>query len=129
MIIDSCHEAISRRTHCLGDGQLPNSPYRCTSGSAQCYEYDLFLHSCTCFDGLQKALTDIMLLYLLPYSPDLNPIEESFSTWKAYLRRCGATLEDAEDPIFSLLESVGCVNATTAAHWFYHAGYIVDQEE
>jgi transposase len=30
------------------------------------------------------------LLYLPPYSPDLNPIEEAFSKIKALLRRAGA---------------------------------------
>ncbi|PPQ84932.1 hypothetical protein CVT24_000123, partial [Panaeolus cyanescens] len=54
-------------------------------------------------DTLQEVLNDalVMLLYLPPYSPDLNPIEESFSTWKAYLRRNSRTLEAAygNDPI------------------------------
>ena len=30
------------------------------------------------------------LLYLPPYSPDLNPIEQAYSKLKAYLRRIGA---------------------------------------
>lgn len=30
------------------------------------------------------------LLYLPPYSPDLNPIEQAFSKLKAHLRRIGA---------------------------------------
>jgi transposase len=67
-----------------------------------------------------------MLLYLPPYSPDLNPIEESFSTWKAYLRRQGRSLQDDEDPILMLLESVGCITADMAVNWIHHAGYIVD---
>lgn len=67
-----------------------------------------------------------MLLYLPPYSPDLNPIEESFSTWKAYLRRYGETLDDVNDPIFALLETTGCVTSMMAVHWFLHAGYIVE---
>ncbi|KAF8289103.1 hypothetical protein DL93DRAFT_2031535, partial [Clavulina sp. PMI_390] len=29
------------------------------------------------------------LVYLSPYSPDFNPIEESFSTLKAHIRRHG----------------------------------------
>lgn len=35
-------------------------------------------------ETLQDVLNEngIMLLYLPPYSPDLNPIEESFSTCK-----------------------------------------------
>ena len=69
-----------------------------------------------------------MLLYLPPYSPDLSPIEESFSTWKAYLRRCGSTLQDIEDPIFTLLDSIGCITAEMATQWFHHAGYIVNNE-
>ena len=69
-----------------------------------------------------------MLLYLPPYSPDLSPIEESFSTWKAYLRRCGLTLQDIEDPIFTLLDSIGCITAEMATQWFHHAGYIVNNE-
>jgi len=66
-----------------------------------------------------------MLLYLPPYSPDLSPIEESFSTWKAHLQRSGSTLEDMEDPIFTLLDSIGCITAEMAVHWFHHTGYIV----
>ncbi|EJD36394.1 hypothetical protein AURDEDRAFT_74222, partial [Auricularia subglabra TFB-10046 SS5] len=30
------------------------------------------------------------LIYLLPYSPDYNPIEEMFSAFKAYVRRHGS---------------------------------------
>jgi hypothetical protein len=36
-------------------------------------------------------------------------LEQSFSTWKAYLQRCGTTI--VEDPIFMLLDSIGCVTA------------------
>lgn len=68
----------------------------------------------------------IMLLYLPPYSPDLNPIEESFSTWKAYLCRHGAIIREDEDPIQALLDSCGCVTAEMARRWFIHAGYIFD---
>jgi transposase len=71
-----------------------------------------------------------MLLYLPPYSPDLNPIEESFSTCiyilnhdftltliysdylgKAHLRRHGVNLwnEYLEDPILVLMDSVGYI--------------------
>ncbi|KAF7373112.1 Tc1-mariner class transposase [Mycena sanguinolenta] len=77
-------------------------------------------------DLLQEVLNEngIMLLFLSPYSPDLNPIEESFSTWKAYLRRHGQTIQEAEDPIAALLESTSCITAEMAEEWFRHAGYI-----
>lgn len=82
-----------------------------------------------------------MLLYLPTYSPDLNPIEESFSTCahismyivlsahfvagKVYICRNGTILRAAEDPIGVLLESCGCITAEMAEGWFHHAGYIV----
>ena len=69
-----------------------------------------------------------MLLYLPPCSPDLSPIEESFSTWKAHLRRNGVILRNAEDPIFTLLESVGCITAEMAENWFKHVGYVVNDD-
>jgi hypothetical protein len=85
-----------------------------------------------------------MLLYLPPYSPDLNPIEESFSTcefflqffWvigsvvligKAYLRCNAFFIQQAEDPILALLESCVCITADMARGWFRHAGYIVTE--
>lgn len=36
----------------------------------------------------------VRLIYLPPYSPDLNPIEEMFSSFKAYIRRHGARLRE-----------------------------------
>ena len=41
------------------------------------------------------------LLYLPPYSPDLNPIEESFSKIKRFLRKAGARTREA------LVEAMG----------------------
>jgi len=41
------------------------------------------------------------LLYLPPYSPDLNPIEQAFSKIKALLRRAGARIREA------LVEAIG----------------------
>lgn len=81
-----------------------------------------------------------MILFLPPYSPDLNPIELSFSTCelmpfhckcyvliffvgKAYLRRNGLIIREAEDPILALLESTACVTGEMARGWFKHAGY------
>ncbi|KAF7352249.1 Tc1-mariner class transposase [Mycena venus] len=77
-------------------------------------------------DLLQEVLNEngIMVLYLPPYSPDLNPIEESFSTWKAYLRRHGEIIHESEDPIAALLESTSCITPEMAEGWFRHAGYI-----
>jgi len=68
---------------------------------------------------------EVMLLYLPPYSPDLSPIEPSFSTWKANLRRNGGLIQADNDPIHALLDSLGCITAEMARNWFCDAGYIV----
>jgi len=61
------------------------------------------------------------LLYLPPYSPDLNPIEEAFSKLKAAMRRAGARTREA------LLEAMGlaldAVTARDARGFFEHRGY------
>jgi transposase len=63
------------------------------------------------------------LLYLPPYSPDLNPIEEAFAKLKALLRRAGARTREA------LIEAMGraldVVTAGDARGFFEHRGYRV----
>lgn len=61
------------------------------------------------------------LLYLPPYSPDLNPIEESFSKIKRFLRTAGARTREA------LVEAMGkaleAVSANDVQGFFAHCGY------
>jgi transposase len=61
------------------------------------------------------------LLYLPPYSPDLNPIEEAFAKLKALLRRAEARTREV------LLEAMGraldAVTASDARGFFEHRGY------
>lgn len=61
------------------------------------------------------------LLYLPPYSPDLNPIEEAFSKVKGLLRKACARTRDA------LVEAMGwalsAVSARDARGFFEHCGY------
>jgi transposase len=61
------------------------------------------------------------LVFLPPYSPDLNPIEEAFSKVKQLVRRAGARTREA------LVEAIGralaAVTPEDAAGWFDHAGY------
>jgi transposase len=61
------------------------------------------------------------LLFLPPYSPDLNPIEEAFAKLKAWLRRVGARSREA------LLDAIDAAIATITLDdvlgWFTHAGY------
>jgi transposase len=61
------------------------------------------------------------LLYLPPYSPDLNPIEEAFAKIKGLLRKVGARTREA------LLEAIGraleAVTTKNAWGFFEHRGY------
>jgi transposase len=61
------------------------------------------------------------LLYLPPYSPDLNPIEQAFSKVKGLLRRAEARARE------SLIEAMGvalcAVSARDARGFFGHCGY------
>jgi transposase len=64
---------------------------------------------------------DCELIYLPPYSPDLNPIEEAFSKIKRFLREVRARLRGA------LVDAIGraldAVSARDAENFFEHCGY------
>jgi len=61
------------------------------------------------------------LMYLPPYSPDLNPIEEAFSKIKGTLRRVEARTRE------TLIEALGAaISAVTPSDdriFFEHSGY------
>jgi transposase len=61
------------------------------------------------------------VLYLPPYSPDFNPIEQMWSKIKAYLRMTKARSVDA------LLNAIplafGTIRTSDVFSWFKHAGY------
>jgi transposase len=61
------------------------------------------------------------LLYLPPYSPDFNPIEEAFAKVKALLRKAGARTREA------LVEALGAaldaVTVRDARGFLEHCGY------
>jgi transposase len=61
------------------------------------------------------------LLYLPPYSPDLNPIEEAFAKLKALLRRAGARSREAL--IEAMSGALKAVTTSDARGFFEHRGY------
>jgi len=67
------------------------------------------------------------LLYLPPYSPDLNPIEEAFSKIKRLLRIIEARTKE------TLVEGIGkalnVVGASDARGFFTHCGYGGPQQQ
>jgi transposase len=62
------------------------------------------------------------LLYLPPYSPDFNPIEEAFSKIKALLRKVEARSREAL--IDAIGRGISMVTAEDARGFFDHCGYI-----
>ena len=61
------------------------------------------------------------LLYLPPYSPDLNPIEKAWFKLKQFLRAAKARTAEALDQAIS--EALKTITADNAAAWFRHCGY------
>jgi transposase len=72
----------------------------------------------------------VKLLYLPPYSPDLNPIEEAFSFIKTYIRRHGLRFRDLvasgdpANPLMFLYEAMDQVTLSAAKGWISHSGYM-----
>lgn len=84
---------------------------------------------------LLKPPSGMHLLYLPAYSPWLNPIEEGFSSMKAWIRANRSyaldTLADGagEDvnPRWMLAEAVeAALTPENAAGWFRHSGYVAE---
>ncbi len=66
------------------------------------------------------------LMFLPPYSPDLNPIEMIFAKVKQLLRSLGCRTRDA---LWQAMQSVlDCVTATDAANCFRHCGYTLQMD-
>lgn len=61
------------------------------------------------------------LLFLPPYSPDYNPIEEAFSKIKGILRKAQARTREAL--IEALGVAISAVSARDARGFFEHGGY------
>jgi len=63
------------------------------------------------------------LLYLPPYSPDFNPIEQAWSKIKQQLRSAKArSLETLESAI---RDALATITPNNAAAWFAHCGYAI----
>ena len=61
------------------------------------------------------------LVFLPPYSPDLNPIEEAFGKIKQLVRKAGARTREAL--VEAIARALSAVTSEDAAGWFAHAGY------
>ena len=67
------------------------------------------------------------LVYLPPYSPDLNPIEEAFSKVKRILRKIAVRTKEAL--IEAMGRALGAVSARDARGFFAHCGYRIPAQQ
>ena len=74
--------------------------------------------------GIQQAIAaaGAAVLYLPPYSPDLNPIEKLFSKLKALLRK--AAKRSTEDLWREIGELLNTVSTSECANYFASSGYV-----
>ena len=74
--------------------------------------------------GVRQAIASVgaTLLYLPPYSPDLNPIEKLFAKLKALLRRAAKrSVEQLWNEIGALLDTIA---PNECANYFASSGYV-----
>src|SRR5919202_2776423 len=73
--------------------------------------------------GIAKAIAarQAQLIYLPPYSPDLNPVEQAFAKYKALLRKA------AERTVEGLWQAIGQIadlfSPAECRNFFNNAGY------
>ena len=74
-------------------------------------------------EGVRERIeaTGAELLYLPPYSPDFNPIEQAWSKLKQRLR--GAKARTAEALEQAVAEALEAITPDNASAWFRHCGY------
>lgn len=75
-------------------------------------------------DGVEQAIlaTGATVLYLPPYSPDLNPIEKLFSKLKALLRKAATrSVDSLWQEIGNLLNSI---SSQECSNYFLSRGYV-----
>ena len=65
----------------------------------------------------------ILLFFLPPYSPDLNPIEEAFSYVKTYLREHDELLQSITNPMHVIQSAFHSITKNHCKSWINHSGY------
>jgi transposase len=75
-------------------------------------------------EGIQQAIAaaGAMVLYLPPYSPDLNPIEKLFSKLKTLLRK--AAKRATEELWMEIGKLLDTITADECANYFASSGYV-----
>ena len=115
--VDPPFQSLPMPPKCPHFGQLQYPPFRRSACTCQrWWSYVQISHANT----VLNAFLDCKLLFLPPYSPDLNPIEQAFSAIKSYLKRY------CDDFTFSVIDRA-CQNVSSDHAWGYFraSGYVV----
>ena len=64
------------------------------------------------------------LIYLPPYSPDYNPIEEAFSAIKSFLQRHESRFTGPKQIPWLVNEAFASITPDDAIGWFSDCGYL-----
>jgi hypothetical protein len=62
-------------------------------------------------------------MFLPPYSPDLNPIEEAYSKIKSWIRRNNDLFSVGDGILYDMREAMEIITADDAESYIHHAGY------
>lgn len=65
----------------------------------------------------------ILVIALPPYSPDLNPIEETFSYIRSYLKTHQILLDSLPNPLNMITSAFISITDQHCQAWISHAGY------
>lgn len=65
----------------------------------------------------------VRIIFLPPYSPDLNPIEEAISKIKAWIRRNYDLFSPGDGMLFDVQVAMDVITPEDAEGYFFHAGY------
>ena len=79
--------------------------------------------SAHCVEGIRELIERVgaRLVYLSPYSPDFNPIENCWSKVKTFLRSAAARTRDALDQ--AITDALNAVTLADIQNWFTYRCY------
>ena len=119
--LDPTHQSIPRASQHPHPWQLLHSS--CQRNPAACWGWHTYVNASISHSFLNiytYGATECKLIFLPPYLPDYNPIEQAFSSIKAFLR------QNWQDKSLSVIDRA-CHNITPekAVGYFKASGYIV----
>lgn len=82
-----------------------------------CQKFDLSRKKYNCLN------LGVRVVFLPPYSPNLNPIEEAISKIKAFIRRNYDLFTPGDEILYDVKIAMEIITPQDAEGYFFHAGY------